>query len=45
MVHVPAKFQENTSMRFRVTVRKLNVMDRHDRWTDGQIEGRRGAFQ
>ena len=27
MLHVPAKFQENTSMRFRVTVRKLNVTD------------------
>ena len=27
MVHVPAKFRENTAMRFRVTVRKLNVMD------------------
>ena len=28
MVHVPAKFQENTAMHFRVTVRKLNVTDR-----------------
>ena len=28
MVHVPAKFRENTSMRFWVTVRKLNVTDR-----------------
>ena len=37
MVHVPAKFRENTSMRFRVTVRKLNVTDRQ---TDG-----RGALQ
>ena len=27
MVHVPAKFRENTLMRFRVTVRKLNVTD------------------
>ena len=27
MVHIPAMFQENTSMCFRVTVRKLNVMD------------------
>ena len=27
MVHVPAKFRENTSMRFWVTVRKLNVTD------------------
>ena len=26
MVHIPAKFRENTSMRFRV--RKLNVTDR-----------------
>ena len=34
MVHVPAKFQENTSMRFWVTVRKLNV-------TDGQTDGGR----
>ena len=34
MVHVPAKFRENTSMRFWVTVRKLNV-------TDGQT----GALQ
>ena len=33
MVHVPAKFWENTSMRFRVTVWKLNV-------TDGQMDGR-----
>ena len=31
MVHVPAKFPENTSMRFRVTVPKLNVTDG---WTD-----------
>ena len=31
MVHVPAKFRENTSIRFRVTVRKLNVTDRHRR--------------
>ena len=37
MVHVPAKFWENTSMRFWVTVRKLNVTDRR---TDG-----RGALQ
>ena len=28
MVHVPAKYRENTAMRFRVTVRKLNVTDR-----------------
>ena len=32
MVHISAKFQENTSVRFRVTVRKLNVTDRQ---TDG----------
>ena len=38
MVHVPAKFRENTSMRFRVTVRKLNVTDR-------QTERRTGALQ
>ena len=37
MVHIPAKFQENTSMRFWVTVRKLNVTDRRtDRQTDGR---------
>ena len=41
MVHVPAKFGENTSMRFGVTVRKLNVTDRRtDRRTD-----RWGALQ
>ena len=36
MMHVPAKFRENTEMRFRVTVQKLNVMDgqSHKR-TDG----------
>ena len=28
LVHVPAKFWENTAMRFWVTVRKLNVTDR-----------------
>ena len=33
MVHVPAKFRENTSMRFWVTVRKLSV-------TDGRTDGR-----
>ena len=27
MVHVPAKFWENTAMRLRVTARKLNVTD------------------
>ena len=37
MVHIPAQFRENTSMRFWVTVRKLNVMD-------GQTDGR-GALQ
>ena len=26
MVHIPAKFRENTAMRFRVTVRKQNVI-------------------
>ena len=31
-------FRENTAMRFRVTVRKLNV-------TDGQTDGWTGAFQ
>ena len=36
MVHIPAKFRENTSMRFRVTVRKLNV-------TDGQTDGLTGG--
>ena len=36
MVHVPAKFRENTSMRFRVTVQKLNVTDgRTDKQADG----------
>ena len=37
MVHVPAKFWENISLGFRVTVQKLNVTDRR---TD-----RRGALQ
>ena len=46
MVHVPAKFQKNTSMRFWVTVRKLNVTDRQtdrrtDRRTDRQTDGGR----
>ena len=36
-MHVPAKFRENTALRFWVTVRKLNVTDRR---TDG-----RGALQ
>ena len=26
-MHVPEKFRENTAMRFRVTVQKLNVTD------------------
>ena len=44
MVHAPAKFQENASMRIRVTVRKLNVMDGQtdgltDRWMDRQTDG------
>ena len=40
MVHVPAKFREYTSMRFRVTVRKLNVTDRQThRQTDGRTGG------
>ena len=42
MVHVPAKFRENTAMRFWVTVRKLNVTDRRtDRRTDRQTDGGR----
>ena len=42
MVHVPAKFRENTSMRFWVTVRKLNVTDRQtDRRTDRRTDGGR----
>ena len=36
MVHLPATFRENTSMRFRVTVRKLNV-------TEGRTDGRGGG--
>ena len=36
MVHVPAKFRENTAMRFRVTVRKLNV-------TDGRTDRKMGG--
>ena len=43
MVRVPAKFRENTSMRFRGTVRKLNVTDgRTDRQTDriGRIKSK-----
>ena len=38
LVHVPAKFRENTAMRFWVTVRKLNVTDR-------QTDGGGGALQ
>ena len=42
LVHVPAKFRENTAMRFWVTVRKLNVTDRRtDRQTDRQTDGGR----
>ena len=37
MVHIHAKFRENTSMRFWVTVQKLNVTDRQ---TDGRTDGR-----
>ena len=38
MVHVPAKFREDTLMRFQVTVRKLNVTDgQTDRQTDGGV--------
>ena len=40
MVHVPAKFRENTSMHFRVTVRKLNVTDGQ---TDGRMDRRTGG--
>ena len=36
MVHITAKFRENTAMRFRVTLRKQNVTDRQ---TDGQTGG------
>ena len=38
LVHVPAKFRENTAMRFWVTVRKLKVTDGQ---TDGQTDGGR----
>ena len=45
LVHVPAKFRENTAMRFWVTVQKLNVTDRQtDRRTDVRTDGR-GALQ
>ena len=41
MMHVPAKFGENTSMLFRVTVRKLNVTEKQtDRRRDGRTVGR-----
>ena len=40
LVHIPAKFRENTAMRFWVIVRKLNVTDRQ---TDGQTDGRGGV--
>ena len=37
MMHIPAKFRENAAMRFRVTVRKLNMTDRRtDRRTGGR---------
>ena len=40
MVHIPARFRENTSMRVRVTIRKLNVMDRQmDGRTDRRMDG------
>ena len=46
LVHVPAKFRENTAMRFWVTVRKLNVTDRQtDGRTDRQTDGWTGALQ
>ena len=42
MVHVPAKFWANTALplRYWVTVRKLNVMDR---WTDRRMGGGGGG--
>ena len=40
MVYVSVKFRENTSMRFRVTVQKLNMTDRQ---TDRRMDG--GALQ
>ena len=40
LVHVPAKFRENTTMRFWVTVQKLNMTDRQ---TDGRTDGRTGG--
>ena len=41
LVHVPAKFRENTGMRFWVTVWKLNVTDRQtDRWMDRRMDRR-----
>ena len=45
LVHVPAKFRENTAMRCWVTVRKLNVTDRRtDRQTDGRTDGWTGGI-
>ena len=38
IVHIPAKFRENTSMRFRVAVQNLNMTDGQ---TDGQTDGGR----
>ena len=40
MVHIPVKFWENTSMRFRVTVRKLNLTNGP---THRQMDGRGGG--
>ena len=44
-VHIPAKFRENTAMRFQVTVQKLNLTDRQtDRVSISPIPGlRRGG--
>ena len=39
MVHIPAKFRQNTTMRFWVTVQKTKRDGQTDRQTDG------GAFQ
>ena len=45
LVHVPAKFRENTAMRFWVTVRKLNVTDRRTDGQDRQTDGRSSRFE
>ena len=42
MVHVPAKFRENTSMRFRVSA-KTKRDRRTDGQTDRQTDGRMGG--